>query len=372
MAVSDHLLVLLPVLSLCGATEYYVRPTEPTDACPGEPCLTLNQYSNNSDHYFKSNTVFKFLSGTHHIDRPVHIRNVQNMSLESFYGQSDQYPHVVAQFHSFLEVWNCNFGESYDTSCSAISFDEVADTLLKGINVTVNTPNISGIAFLDVSNISVHFTSVCSHSSSPYGFGILISQSETVEVSSISVYQFRTGIVLTNASNISITLTTTSYNYDYGMFLFNIHNINITNSTTTHNKIAGIVLYYVTCSFLNAITTMYNKRYGIFFKHIRNVCMINTIAAHCGLTGMFLQDGNSPHVINTTAIYNNHSGIYAQALYNTVLLNTELYHNAWSGMHFLASNNSHNLLRIQVQVIMVTVECNYLCYIILLCPTQYL
>ena len=226
-------------------------------------------------------------------------------------------------------------------SCSVIYFDEVADVVLKGINVTVLTPNISGIVFLDVSNISVQSTSIYYHSSITCGSGILISQSESVEVSSVSVYQFGIGIFLTNANNIFITLTTTSYNYEYGMFLFNIHNINITNTTTTHNGIAGIVLYDVNYSFLNTITTMYNKRYGIILQHIRNVRMINTIAAHCGWAGMYLQDGNSTHIINTTAVYNNQSGIYMQALYNTVLLNTELYYNAWSGMNFLASNNSH-------------------------------
>ena len=337
MAVSDHLLVLLPVLFLCGATEYYVRPTESANTCPGEPCLTFSQYSNNSDHYFKSNTIFKFLPGTHHIDRPVHIRNVQNMSLESFHDQSDQYPHVVAQFYSFLEVCNCN----YNISCSAIYFDEVADVVIKGINLTVYTPNISGIAFLDVSNISIQSTSVYSHSSSTCGFGIHISQSETVEVSSVSVHQFGIGFFLTNANNISITLTTTSYNYNYGIFLFNIHNINITNTTTTHNRISGIALNDVSYSFLNTITTMYNKRFGIFLQYVRNVHMINTIAAHCGWTGMFLQDGNSTHIINTTAMYNNHTGIIMQDLYNTVLLNIELYYNGWSGMYFLTSNNSH-------------------------------
>ena len=97
LAGSGHLLMLLiPVLSLCGATEYYVRPTEPTNtSCPAQPCLTLNQYVNNSDYYFKSNTAFKFLPGTHHIDKPVTIGNVHNVLLENVY---DGHPHLVAQF----------------------------------------------------------------------------------------------------------------------------------------------------------------------------------------------------------------------------------------------------------------------------------
>ena len=44
MEVSGCLLLLLvPVLSLCGATEYYVRPTEPTNtSCPAQPCLSTS------------------------------------------------------------------------------------------------------------------------------------------------------------------------------------------------------------------------------------------------------------------------------------------------------------------------------------------
>ena len=100
MAVSIHLLLLLvPVLSLCGATQYYVTPTEPTKtSCPAQPCFTLNHYTNHSDRYFKSNTVFKFLPGTHLMNRPLEIRDVENISLEASDDNSDKYPQLVAQF----------------------------------------------------------------------------------------------------------------------------------------------------------------------------------------------------------------------------------------------------------------------------------
>jgi len=81
-----------------------------------QPCLTLNQYANDSDHYFKSNTVFKFLPGTHHMDRPITIGNVHNMSLESLNSdKNDKYPHLVAQFscdagymsvYPFTHIWD--------------------------------------------------------------------------------------------------------------------------------------------------------------------------------------------------------------------------------------------------------------------------
>ena len=91
------LLNLTLILSTCGATEYYVRPTEPTNtSCPAQPCLTLSQYINDSDHYFISNTAFLFLSGIHCIDTPVIIEDVHNISLVRYGdGGGGEYPHVV-------------------------------------------------------------------------------------------------------------------------------------------------------------------------------------------------------------------------------------------------------------------------------------
>ena len=116
----------------------------------------------------------------------------------------------------------------------------MADVVLKGINVTVYTPNISGIVFWAASNISVQFTTVYSNSSSTCAFGILVYQTETVQVSSVSAYKFRIGIILRSSSNIRTTLTTTRYNIEDGIYLLKIHNINITSTTTTHNGRTGI------------------------------------------------------------------------------------------------------------------------------------
>ena len=98
---------------------------------------------------------------------------------------------MVAQFHSDLEACNCDSGNIYDKSCNAISFDDVTDVALKGINVTVHTPNISGIVFWNVSNISVQSTTVYSRSSNTCAFGIQVFQAETVQVNLVGDYKFR-------------------------------------------------------------------------------------------------------------------------------------------------------------------------------------
>ena len=196
---SGHLLTLLvPVLSLCAATEYYVKPTEPTNtSCPAQPCLTLNQYTSDSDHYFKSNTVFKFLPGTHHMDRPFTIGNVHNMSLESSSDDSNEYPHLVAQFSCETEVHECihlyfNLTNEYTSPgefvcclpgviecihlysswsvvdfkvcCAAVWLQDMYNVTVKGIHITAQMSNepISPVVLKNVSDITVQLNALCS------------------------------------------------------------------------------------------------------------------------------------------------------------------------------------------------------------------
>ena len=75
-----HFLLELFVLLHSGSTvtEYYVRSSTSTD-CPAKPCLTLNEYAQNPEKYFTSNTAFIFLDGEHHLDSPLYIITLSNL-----------------------------------------------------------------------------------------------------------------------------------------------------------------------------------------------------------------------------------------------------------------------------------------------------
>ena len=138
---------------------------------------------------------------------------------------------------------NCDSSNNYDKSCAAISFHEVTDVALKGINITVRTTNTSGIVFWHASNISVQSTRVYSYSNNTCAFGILISHAETVHVSSVSAYKFSIGFVLQNASNIRIISTVTRKKHHDGMYFEKLSNVHITDTTTTHN--GGLESFYI-------------------------------------------------------------------------------------------------------------------------------
>ena len=151
-----HLLLLLAVLQVCSAIEYYVKPTEPPDtACPGQPCLTLNEYTNNTDYYIKSNTVFTFLPGKHHMDKPLLVLHKKNVTLKSTSSETVQ-PQLVPQFPSDVHCWDIEYlstyavGTYYDeylryerrkasVCCSALHLSNVSNAQIDNIQVVVSS-----------------------------------------------------------------------------------------------------------------------------------------------------------------------------------------------------------------------------------------
>ena len=79
------LLSLLCPLHLNGAAVYYVRPTQPRNAtCPGDPCLTLDEYAVSSERYFISNTAFLFLGGNHELSSTFNVSGIHNLTLKPY------------------------------------------------------------------------------------------------------------------------------------------------------------------------------------------------------------------------------------------------------------------------------------------------
>ena len=400
---SGHLLILLvPVLSLCGATEYYVRPTEPTNtSCPAQPCLTLSQYTSDSDHYFKPNTVFKFLPGTHHMDRPLTIGNVHNMSLESLSDESDEYPHLVAQFSCETEGHECIYMDWYNIDrffipgvpdvqvcCAAIWLHDVYNVTVKGVSITVQTSDkhISVVILKNVSGTTVQLNATCSYTSKGT-YGIVMYEATSVEVHSSSANSCSLGLVLHNTTNTHIakvtamyneivgialrtctdtniyntvaahngqdgmllvdtnnthiTNTTTAYSYEYGMYLFTMSNTHITNSTTAHNDFGGMHLVAMSNTHITNMTTAYNGGDGMLLSDMNNTHMTNMTTTHNDWNGMSLYDMNNTHITNTTTADNSANGMVLLGMNNTHITNMTTAYNDKHGMHLLTMNNTH-------------------------------
>ena len=90
-----HMVMCIKILFLClallatvsgvnSSRQLYVRSiSDLTSVCPGEPCLTLDQYVENCDTYVTSNTEFLLLPGQHNLTHPFVARDVHNITIKA-------------------------------------------------------------------------------------------------------------------------------------------------------------------------------------------------------------------------------------------------------------------------------------------------
>lgn len=71
------------ILVILSATRpvTYVRPNDSSPlSCPGQPCLTLHQYSEQNTTYFITGSTFVFLAGTHRLQGPIGLISIANIT----------------------------------------------------------------------------------------------------------------------------------------------------------------------------------------------------------------------------------------------------------------------------------------------------
>ena len=341
MAVCVHLLPLLvPVLSLCGATQYYVTPTEPTNtSCPAQPCHTLNHYTNHSDRYFKSNTVFKFLPGTHLMNRPLEIRDVKNISLEASGDNSDMYPQLVAQFTCQNETnSDCIAIQGYSlyACCSVVWITNVTRAAIEGISVTVTTPHVSGVILQQCSHLHIQSNTYIGiqkrfEFQMKETVGIIAYESSDIEMDSLDASNFTVGVMLSKSRNSSMMNVSAAHNEVNGIVLGYSTDTSMMNVSAAHNGIYGIYLDHSTnTSMMNVyVSAVHNGAVGIYLNHSTNTSMMN-VSNEDG--GIWLGYSTNTSIMNVSAAHTDFYGIYLDHSTNTSMMNVSAVHNAAVGI----------------------------------------
>ena len=332
------LLVTVTVFSHCGATQYYVRPTEPTNiSCPpGQSCHTLSHYTSGSDHYFKSNTVFKFLPGMHQINRPLQIRNVHNVSLTAY---ADQTPHVMAEFSCENETngdgVQCEVDlYSVDIHCAAIWFTNVTDAAISGINVTVETQGMSAIVLHNVSSAQMQLNVVCTKEQE------LPEQFWYDKINQI-------GILAYESSYIWIDLSIAD-NCRNGIMMLRGRYHNISNTIATNSKIDGIILYATNTTRIMNCNLINNTEIGIWIDSSTSTSLMNVSAEHNQEYGIWIHSSTSTSLMNVFAEINQWEGIWIASSTSTSLMNVSAEHNQWDGI-LIVSSTSTSLMNVSAE-----------------------
>ena len=298
----------LPIVLLCcvsltttlsrGASGYFVKPTQPANSsCPGQPCLTLAQYINASDFYFKSNnnSVFWLLNGTHFITSPLNITDAFNVTIKSYPWQDNHYnkPLIVYNSSNFCE---CPFGTGVCQKCSAIQFYNARRATVEGIelvSVKFNaTSSITGIYFTKCDIIRVQSVSVSVNSKSV--------ENNCVNRNGFSYVPILCGgIILEGTTETLLLNLTLKY---VGFEAFHSHGFVVQNLTAVSSCRHGINTKYTTNISIQNVVVSGSKGHSLCFEQTQNMSVSGGRLSNSSDNGIYIEN-SSDIILNSIQFY---------------------------------------------------------------------
>ena len=310
---------------LCGATEYYVRSTELiSTSCPAQPCLTFSQYINDAVTFFKSNTVFRFLSGTHEVNASVMVSNVHNISLLAEEGRNQ--PQVISYCPSMCSS-NFNSGVCSDGIFCLISVTNAINITIVGLSIVVHPQSIFdihevwmmgfGLGFTNISSLQFKYNRVISNAS--WSCSINVLESQYIEMNSLIITHGE--IHLTDSGNIYITnVTALSCNRCYNMYFTNntvISNAMIMSAETGIQMLGTIYTTISGMSVENVIDSAIDAR------NTNNTVIYNAMIRSAD-TGIVMRVTNYTTISSTSVENVTDSAIDARNTLITTISNTAI------------------------------------------------
>ena len=362
MALYFHILLVLlaSIISQYGAIEYYVKPTDFTNiTCPGQPCLTINEYTDASAYYIKSNIIFIFLPGKHIVLRPIVIKNVENVSIKAIANSMDA--NIIAHF-ACRDVINSNcihspmapqyvYGDvSLQACCSVIRLVNVSNASMRGIDIKTNSSGVMGITLQHSSNIQLQSNIVCKHSC---GFGLFTYNSSQLYIGPLRVSHHLIEMLLhmTNRTIIRKSRFLNSVRYgllmiytdtvrlikatilSYGMKLWSAKNTAFEQLYVNYNRIE---MEYCTNTHIKRMYTVYNDSLNINLYWCRDTIITDMFAGgvHCKVEFRWC---NNSTLLNISINYHDHTISFFWTN-NTYLKNVAL----------ISTHNTHTTMAIQI------------------------
>ena len=290
------------------------------------------------------------------MNRPLEIRDVENISLEASDDNSDKNPQLVAQFTcQYGADTDCihimiNFEMYMNVCCSAIRMINVTHAAIKGISVATKKPNVSAVILQQCSHLNIQqMTSRGIQEVDNDGnafmnneveFGILAYTSSAIEINSLEADNFSIGVILYNSSNTILTSISAAHNEYYGIFVYHSTITSMMNVSAALNQIDGIFLYYSTSTSIINVSAALNKYFGIFLYYSTDTSMMNASAAHNKDSGIRLYYSTDTSMMNASAAHNVISGIDLQYSTDTSMMNVSAAHNGKDGISLFFSTDT--------------------------------
>ena len=311
---------------LWGVSDYYVRPTQPANSsCPGQPCLTLSQYINNTDLYFKSNnnSVFWLLSGTHHISSPVVITDAHNITLQKYEGRDDP----LVAFNS-TNYCVCPQSLGVCQECSAFQFYNTSGSTVKDIELLATkfnaTSSINGLSFINCDTITVQSVSVT----------VIVGGEESSDCIVMDGFRFLYslcgGILLEETTETYLLNMTLHYS---GIETHSSNRTVVRNLTVTSPPRHGITVHDSSGMAIKQVHILQAKSHCIRLENTTEVSVSDCRLLSCGDNGIEVIRG-----FNTVLDSIYFRDMVSKALHLSKSTNTNLTNWKYTSVHFLCQH----------------------------------
>ena len=162
------MLVQVTVLSASTHNVHYVKSDDSSLSCPGQPCLTLDQYNQQTETYFTTGSTFVFLTGNHTINTTVNLTSISKIILR---GERNSQVNVLCSIQVVILIQN------------------VSNLSIKGLMFLSGNTTIGTVALKIIDSNGVWIHNVGFQGS--YSFiktftGLYITSSDTITVTSCS------------------------------------------------------------------------------------------------------------------------------------------------------------------------------------------
>ena len=283
------------------------------------------------------------------MNRPLEIRDVENISLEASDDNNDNvtYPQLVPQFtcqyeinsdcikiqSSSLNAWVC---------CSVVWMINVTHAAIEGISVTVTTPNVFGVILQQCSHLHIQsntYIGIHKQFDFDYDHGIMAYESSDIEMDSIEVSNFTYGVALYKSRSSSMMNVSAVHNEGFGIVLYDSTDTSMMNVSAAHNEDNGIWLDHCTDTSMMNVSAVHNG-VGILLDYSTNTSMMNVSAAHNGYCGIMLYDSTDTSMMNVSAAHNRDDGICLDHSTDTSMMNVSAAHNQNNAITMIDCTNT--------------------------------
>ena len=350
-------LLLVLFIPLCESAEYYIRPTTLTTntSCPGQPCLTLNQYT--TGYHIQSNTVLNFLPGKHVLKRPLLILNVENVTLKSSTAGINMHAQLAAKFsceNDSLQLKHCIYKQS------AINLINATNVVINDISLEMWAPNVSGVIMEQSTHIHLQLDIHYVQGNTSHAIGVLANETNYLYMDRLRAGNLYYGIRIENTNNIHITNsaiensgvmmnnndtlgtfhTISSADTESGMYLESCSSVSLKNISVIKSPI-GMLLKLCSNTTLTSIHATSNQRDGMQLRSCSNTSLTSIYATNNQRDGMYLISCSNIALTSIYATNNEGRGVHLDYGINTTWTNIYAANNQADGIyiHYLNLTN---------------------------------